>query len=1140
MTSLATSLYGLGPTWAVELAASDLPWVHELRDPHTGKWVHSFTDVPGKGIHRYVVPDPERLITTRGIRNPADQSFFKAHPVSPENVIAAYDEADEGTRAQGRDWYRQNHDLAKMITGGNAEEGAILLSAYSPQKPWPYNMFQAMKSARRGKALGPGEGMAITGDNALKAQKAIDGEGIDTLMTTSKQHSFGVLLKQGDDSPDDPYGHVVIDTHALNVAAGGGVRGKAMAKAPISNARMHEYVADQYREAARRISEREGVLMKPHEMQAITWLVQQQRNKVADAWAAEHGTTSERGLIKGRKTMTANAWKKWMAYARAHDLQLVPGVSSLAAQLAALELSLSAQLDLAFNPLQPRGPDGRWVTAGGLPWDRDGDTVRYHGGLGIPREQVPQLSGTIAGTYHGPGEIIPKFTAWLGERGITASRERVPAHSLRPVKAAGSYTTVRGLADEIKSGKRDPDWKPVLASSDGYVLDGTQTWAAKALADSEGGPKPGIPVLRVDAPLEKLLPLARQFTGQIGMPNRKAGEVADPAYRYRKAAAAITHSPEGFSIRAATGKGPDGGFMVAKDGHTHTYPASLLHDREALARAIDRMLTSEREAFGPHTYLGGWVHDGKLWLDPSDHVASRGEAVTAGKARGQVAVWDVAAGQEISTGGSGGTSITEHAWPDAEGDRPGTGGLRGPARGPADESRPGAGPPVSAGIGRQLLLTAGLAAELAFNQAERRDTRGRWTAAGDIPVVTPLLTEAPPGGPASGAARRGAPEVVSMLGAGQSAWSGRSFTWGGDDPGYRRVAAELTWKGDLGMQDALARSVDDPDSHTASGWETLLHELIHSAVPQDQSYSDHEAAYQQPGPAAIEEGFTQLGSYHHAAEFFTRMGIGDRKTLYPATDEFGDPVPNPAYKRKTAALAADMQKQWAKLITRGEMDEESGVLGNMIQDLKRNPAEALRRLVTTPSGDVFRPLARSGDPQLAEWARAMKTRAFRLYRDEPSGRMLTFRELADHYNDPVMISAGQGGWGSYWQQTAAAQEWTRAVAVAEGHDFDAGVKGTPGWKRTTELADEINRVGPRDKPKVMAEQVLRTAALQSPPVRPRPDYYQRVLMHLSYHIAENWQSQKGGYPGIVRELQKVARTFPQWFEGGVSPYQAAS
>jgi len=353
-------------------------WMHERRDPHTGEWIRTPGDEllgfaapgPAGSVKRYTVPDPKRLFTKSGYRNPADHPFWRGNPVTPENVIAAYDAADEGTKMQGRRWYRQVHDIAKYIGEGDAEKGGILLSTYSPKNVWPANMFNAAESVRRGKPIGPGEGSFVTNAMADKAQRAMDGEGIDVLMSTAKTHSFGALIKNGDDVPEDPYGHVVIDTHAVNVAAGGVIRGDKMEKAPIGDVRQHEYVADQYRKAAKMISEREGELMKPHELQAITWLVQQRANQAMDDWNAKHGTKGEQARAKGRATMTRNWWKRWNAYADQHNIPLEKGVSGLANQLAAMfgdyEDSLTAQLlDLAAWEGEPRDPKGRW-TRGGL------------------------------------------------------------------------------------------------------------------------------------------------------------------------------------------------------------------------------------------------------------------------------------------------------------------------------------------------------------------------------------------------------------------------------------------------------------------------------------------------------------------------------------------------------------------------------------------------------------------------------------------------------------------------------------------------------------------------------------------------------------------------------------------------------
>jgi hypothetical protein len=414
--SLAEALAGLPPSLVIELGAGDLAWIHELRDPRTGEWVNGLPPArPGTGIHRYSVPDPKRLIASRGpYRSPADQPFFKAHPVSPANIIAAYDATDPGTREQGRRWYADVHLLAGKIAGGDAEKGGILLSTYSPQTPWPVDALNAARSYERGRAIGPADGMAVTRDRQAKAQKALDGEGIDELMTTAKTHSFGVLIKNGDDSPDDPYGHVVVDTHALNVAAGGHLRGTAMDKAPIGDARYHEYVADQYRQAAAEVSKRDGVLMKPHQLQAITWLAQQQRNQAQDAWDAEHGAAAglDKGKLaraKGRATMVRNAWQTWMSYAKSHNLPLSPGITSLAGQILITQLiellsedSITAQVELGWRDAwrgEPRGRGGEWESG-----------AAGHGGLGKVLHKAKEVLTENPGEYLASPEVT-KFVS---------------------------------------------------------------------------------------------------------------------------------------------------------------------------------------------------------------------------------------------------------------------------------------------------------------------------------------------------------------------------------------------------------------------------------------------------------------------------------------------------------------------------------------------------------------------------------------------------------------------------------------------------------------------------------------------------------------------------------------------------------
>jgi hypothetical protein len=221
------------------------------------------------------------------------------------------------------------------------------------------------------------------------------------------------------------------------------------------------------------------------------------------------------------------------------------------------------------------------------------------------------------------------------------------------------------------------------------------------------------------------------------------------------AADVMMKNREGFSVSVRSGGEPVTGYMVAQTDHTHTYPEDILDDHARLTRAIDDMLVKEKAAFAGRgdVYLGGWVHDGKLWLEPSDNIASRDEAESEGRGRNQIAIWDVDNGEEIQTGGSGGGQIYEHANPqDHNGTDPGE--LRGPARGAAAGIRGGAGfgPDGGAGDGvsmdtivDQLDLsgTEGIIGQLIDLAGrtpawvhEKRDAHGQWARGSGGPMAS--------------------------------------------------------------------------------------------------------------------------------------------------------------------------------------------------------------------------------------------------------------------------------------------------------------------------------------------------------------------------------------------------------------------
>jgi hypothetical protein len=62
----------------------------------------------------------------------------------------------------------------------------------------------------------------------------------------------------------------------------------------------------------------------------------------------------------------------------------------------------------------------------------------------------------------------------------------------------------------------------------------------------------------------------------------------------------------------------------------------------------------------PNYFLGGWVSDGKVYLDVSERFGphDRETAIAAVRARDQIAIFDLTTFSEIKTGGTGGVVST--------------------------------------------------------------------------------------------------------------------------------------------------------------------------------------------------------------------------------------------------------------------------------------------------------------------------------------------------------------------------------------------------------------------------------------------------------------------------------------------------
>ena len=109
----------------------------------------------------------------------------------------------------------------------------------------------------------------------------------------------------------------------------------------------------------------------------------------------------------------------------------------------------------------------------------------------------------------------------------------------------------------------------------------------------------------------------------------------------------------GFSFNPFTHHEPTDGYMVARVDMAVEVPAG---SREEAVRGMHEFLAAHRDLFEaePDLFIGGWVENGTLIIEPSDQVTDRAEAVLLAQARDQIALFDVAGTRTIDTGGSGG------------------------------------------------------------------------------------------------------------------------------------------------------------------------------------------------------------------------------------------------------------------------------------------------------------------------------------------------------------------------------------------------------------------------------------------------------------------------------------------------------
>ena len=118
----------------------------------------------------------------------------------------------------------------------------------------------------------------------------------------------------------------------------------------------------------------------------------------------------------------------------------------------------------------------------------------------------------------------------------------------------------------------------------------------------------------------------------------------------------------GLSVSLKDGSEPTKGFMVAKGKKfAAIVKADDFFDEAKGAEILSSYMKQHKSEFNnSNNYLGLWhnTEDGQVYLDVSENIKDEGEAISRGRDRDQISIWDVANFKEIETGGTGGIEKT--------------------------------------------------------------------------------------------------------------------------------------------------------------------------------------------------------------------------------------------------------------------------------------------------------------------------------------------------------------------------------------------------------------------------------------------------------------------------------------------------
>lgn len=152
------------------------------------------------------------------------------------------------------------------------------------------------------------------------------------------------------------------------------------------------------------------------------------------------------------------------------------------------------------------------------------------GSLGVPRSDMPQVRSEHRGA----------LVNFLKGRGVQHTEETVPAAALMPTQAEFSPSKV-AKAKAFTGGNR-----AILASAEGYVVDGHHQWMAARDQNEE------IRIIRLDAPIRDLLTMVKEFPSVEGEDGKPASQDAPAEPVTTAYTLSTSKSGKGLELRGAS------------------------------------------------------------------------------------------------------------------------------------------------------------------------------------------------------------------------------------------------------------------------------------------------------------------------------------------------------------------------------------------------------------------------------------------------------------------------------------------------------------------------------------------------------------------------------------------------------------